>query len=88
MLPLLKKTWNSFRLMQNEQPLKQDHLQVDTGLSEAVPDVLEWCERFLFTPCYLLSFAGSVKPLLSKASPMPFAMLTNIYRKLPQSSWN
>ena len=30
----------------DEQPLKQDCLQVETGL-EAVPEVLEWCEQFI-----------------------------------------
>ena len=46
MLPLFKKTWNSFRFMHNEQLSKQDHLKVETAL-EAVPEVLMLCEQFV-----------------------------------------
>src|SRR5919199_2327179 len=42
---LFKRSWNHFWFMQNEKPLKESRLQVETDLN-AVPEVLQWFEQF------------------------------------------
>jgi serine/threonine-protein kinase RsbW len=53
---LFKKTWNQLWFMQNDKPLKESRLQVETDLN-AVPEVLQWFEQFT-SPLLPQQFCG------------------------------
>jgi serine/threonine-protein kinase RsbW len=53
---LFKKTWNQLWFMQNEKPLKESRLQVETDLN-AVPEVLQWFDQFT-SPLLPQQFCG------------------------------